>query len=65
MFPLPNSNFSMKKVTRDFSFAVMESNDSIIVSNLLPSAQQTGRLAEIIQCCEQITAFHRQIKTTA
>lgn len=63
MFPLPQTNFSMKKVTRDFSFAVMQSNDSIIASNLLQSAQKTARLAAIIQYCELHAT--RQIKTNA
>ena len=41
----------------------MQSNDSIIVSNLLQSAQKTGGLAEIIQYCELHST--RLIKTTA
>lgn len=41
----------------------MQSNDSIIASNLLQSAQKTARLAAIIQYCELHAT--RQIKTNA
>lgn len=63
VFPLPQTNFSMKKITRGSSFAVMKSNDGKIVSDLLQSAQETGRVPEITQCWKLHSTG--QIKTTA
>lgn len=63
MFLLPQTHFSVKKIQRNFSFVVMQSNDSKIESDLLQSAQETGRVSEIIQCWKLHSTG--QIKTGA
>lgn len=52
-----------EKIWRYFNFAVMQGNGSKIVSDLLQSVQETGRVPEIIQCWKLHSTGH--IKTTA